>query len=194
MRIPACTLALFVVASAGNAFPAATRAVVRAREVAVADTNAGGDVAVAFRLSDRAVRPADVELQFGFDGDHDGRVRESEFSPATEMIDDARSTRGSGGAALFASSKGRGAENVIVWRSRADLGDAAYVRPARRGRLRGPDLGVRLRLRTVREDGRRGAWAYAPFASVDDRRAPDVRIDGAYFGRGTFVAPPAVDR
>jgi hypothetical protein len=109
---------------------------------------AGANVVVAFRLYDRHRRRSNVEVQYGWDRNGDGKITDGternqdgrsagqpdEYAPATEDVTDPRDSRAVSPflnpAKLrpFRSDRGNGAADVFVWKSAQDVRTATLTK------------------------------------------------------------------
>jgi hypothetical protein len=98
-----------------------------------------GGVAVGFRLFDPSRKATDVEVQYGYDVDGDGRITDgtespfgagavpNEYFPATEDRSDPRNTRRNRAPQLFTTAADIGAAQAFVWKSSVDVGSIRLV-------------------------------------------------------------------
>ncbi len=161
---------------------------------------AGAAVVIPFRLLDVSRTPADVEVEFGFDGangtEPDGMISPDEYLPATEDRLDPRNTRANRNPQVLTTGAERGAANAFVWRSDYDVGISRWLRGefavTRQGRyIPDPDHpgsflfgvacpGVVVRVRAVAGTGRHRTvsdWVTSRAFELDNTATPTVRIE-----------------
>jgi len=136
----AVALGVGAVATSGSRAVAATAAVARVGRVETplgtqGARGAGANVGVIFNLIDDARRKTDVEVQYGWDKNGDGKITDgtetnadgtpagypNEYSAATEDRIDTRNTRRNKAPQLFTTAGDIGAIQNFVWKSQQDL-------------------------------------------------------------------------
>ncbi len=159
----------------------------------------GTRVVIPFTLIDATRAPADIEVEYGFDGSRgpvDGTIGPDEYFRATEDRLDPRNTRRNRKPQTYSTSADIGASHGFVWRSEADIASGRYetlqYRYTPQGRLvPDPDHpgsflfapsqpGVKIRIRAVSGSGKKrvvGPWVESDAFSLNNNNAPSMSID-----------------